>query len=371
MMRESLDGGNVTYRSNRHFDILNENIVFALKGSSTAQNYRDNFEARRTSYGQGLVLLNNTSHDEETLSDPWESVIRSAACGMIGGATMIFPGQELGISTTYGYDHYEVNLGKDIPHFKRWNSMAPIWADTDYGNDQLFLVYSGIQTARASSPALQSSNRWFIDGDGSNSKILATVKYEEANVPANQQDVVFGFANLDRNNNQSDNFKIPSALAALIGLDDARLYNVVNLAAYERPPAVTDRRSTLLWGTPRSGAELKSTGFFISMNRVPTSDAIWDTAPYEAQYLKLVDVTDPLVVDIDRIEVSGSDVMVSFASTPGHYYNLEVSTNDLGGSWTTVVANQRADAAAMTLTHVGGAAPDANFYRVRVSYVEM
>jgi len=35
-MTESLDGGAVTYRSNRHFDILNENIVFALKSAASA-----------------------------------------------------------------------------------------------------------------------------------------------------------------------------------------------------------------------------------------------------------------------------------------------------------------------------------------------
>lgn len=371
MMSESLDGGAVTYRSNRHFDILNENILFALPGATSYTAYRGIFEDRRTSYGQGLVLLNSTSHDEQSFADPWEGVIRSAACGMIGGTTMIFPGQELGISTTYGYDHYENNFGKQIPHFKRWNSMEPIWTDTDYGNDQLFSVYSGIQTARASSPALKSSNRWFIDGDGSNSKILATMKYEEANVPANQQDVVIGFANLDRSNVQSDNFKIPATLATLIGLDDARLYNVVNIAAYERPPTITGRRSALLWGSPKSGADLKSSGFFISMNKVPTVDGDWDTVPYEAQYLRLIDVTDPLVVDIDSIEVSGSDVLVSFASTPGHYYNLDVSMDELNGSWTTVVANEQADSTAMTLTHSGGSGQDAGFYRVRVSYVEL
>ena len=33
MMSESLDGDEVTYRSNRHFDILNENIVFSLRSS--------------------------------------------------------------------------------------------------------------------------------------------------------------------------------------------------------------------------------------------------------------------------------------------------------------------------------------------------
>ncbi|MFP6892556.1 MAG: hypothetical protein VCA18_02315, partial [Opitutales bacterium] len=34
-MSEALDGGAVTYRSSRHFDVLNENIVFALQSSST------------------------------------------------------------------------------------------------------------------------------------------------------------------------------------------------------------------------------------------------------------------------------------------------------------------------------------------------
>ncbi|PYI88309.1 MAG: hypothetical protein DME26_03850, partial [Verrucomicrobia bacterium] len=64
-MTESLDGGAVTYRSNRHFDILNENIVFALKSAANASDYRNIFEGRRNSYGQSLVLLNGTSHDEE------------------------------------------------------------------------------------------------------------------------------------------------------------------------------------------------------------------------------------------------------------------------------------------------------------------
>ena len=33
-MTESLDGGAVTYRSNRHFDILNENIVFPWQSAA-------------------------------------------------------------------------------------------------------------------------------------------------------------------------------------------------------------------------------------------------------------------------------------------------------------------------------------------------
>lgn len=294
MMSESLDGGAVTYRSNRQFDILNENTVFALKAEATTNTwaYRSIFEDRRSAYGQGLVLLNNASHDEETLSDPWESVVRSAVVGMMDGATLIFPGQELGISTTYGYDQYETNFGKQVPHFKRWNSMAPIWADTNYGNDQLFPVYSGIQSARASSPALRSSSRWFLDGDGNNTKIFATAKYEEANASPAISDVVIGFANLDRDNDQSDNFKIPAGLATLLGLQDGRTYNVKNIAAHiEQDPT---RRDQWLWETGISGADLQSGGFTVFTKKVPTIDGDWATAPYEAQYLKVYDVTAPV-----------------------------------------------------------------------------
>ena len=35
-LAESLDGGNVTYRSNRHFDIVNDNVLFDLYGDATA-----------------------------------------------------------------------------------------------------------------------------------------------------------------------------------------------------------------------------------------------------------------------------------------------------------------------------------------------
>src|SRR5581483_5494297 len=53
-MTESLDGGAVTYRSNRHFDLLNENIVFPLKNSSSTSDFRGIFDARRSAYGQSL-----------------------------------------------------------------------------------------------------------------------------------------------------------------------------------------------------------------------------------------------------------------------------------------------------------------------------
>ncbi|MFZ4682922.1 MAG: hypothetical protein ACOYMS_10490, partial [Terrimicrobiaceae bacterium] len=297
MMSESLDGGAVTYRSNRHFDILNENIVFPLKSATSKTDYRNIFEGRRSAYGQGLVLINNVSHDEENYDDPWEALIRYSVASTLDGAPMLFPGQELGISKTFGYSHYELNFGKQVPHFKRFNSMMPAWNDTVFGNDQLFPVYAGMGSARNFSRALRSSNRWFLDGDGNNPKIHAVAKYEAWGVSPTQQDVVLAFSNLDRNANQSDNFKVPEGLASALGLKDDREYNVKNIAAYLNPSnGMTGRRDVWLWGGGYTGAELKSNGFFLFMNRVPTmnssavgTDPAWNQRPYEAQYLKVYD----------------------------------------------------------------------------------
>lgn len=299
-MSESLDGGAVTYRANRHFDILNENIVFPLASASTNTDYRNIFEQRRNAYGQGLVLINNTSHDEANYTDPWEALIRYGVACSLDGVPMIFPGQELGISATYGYSHYELNFGKHVPHFKRFNSMQPIWDDTNFGNDQLYPVYSGIGAARAFSPALRSSNRWFLDGDGSNDRIHAVAKYESASALPAFSDVVLAFTSLDRNDDRQDNFRLPSALATLLGIQDARSYNVKNIAACLG--ADSSRRDQWLWNGSAgySGSHLKDTGFLVVLPKVPTmdwsanpSDPAWNQRPFEAQYLKLYDVTPP------------------------------------------------------------------------------
>ena len=290
-MSESLDGGAVTYRSNRHFDILNENIVFPLASASTAADYRSIFEGRRNAYGQGLVLLNNTSHDEENYTDPFQALVRYAVVNTVDGAPLVFPGQELGISRTFGYQSYETNFGKQIAHFKKFNSMMPIWLDTNYGNDQLYPVYSGIGQARQFSRALRSSNRWFLNGDGGNSKLYAVAKYEQDGASPTAQDVVLAFANIDRNNDEQDTFKIDPALATKLGIKDGRTYNVKNIAAYLGADA--NRRSYWLWNGNNgyTGAQLKTNGFTVFTKKVPTSDAVWGTAPYEAQYLKVYDVT--------------------------------------------------------------------------------
>lgn len=350
MMSESLDGGAVTYRSSRHFEILNENIVFPLKSASTKFDYRGIFDGRRSAYGQALVLANTTSHDEENYADPWQAVVRNAAVGMLDSASLIFPGQELGISTTYGYDHYETNFGKQIPHFKRWNSMTPIWNDGNFGNDQLYPVYSGIQTARNTSPALRSPNRWFLDGDGGNDKIFAVAKYETANASPATSDVILGFVNVDRDNNHSDNFKIPSALSDLMGLQDGRTYNVKNIAAYTAQQS--DRRDNWLWGSGISGTDLKSNGFFVQLYDVPTANSDWLAEPYEAQYLKVYDVTAPAATPVQPSKPNafsyeiGDSVTFDWDDIPGDaggvvpHYEVIVTVNGIAQSPTIVAASE-------------------------------
>jgi glycosidase len=297
-MTESLDGGAVTYRSNRHFDILNENIVFALKSAATASDFRNVFESRRSSYGQSLVLLNSTSHDEESYDDPFQAFIRYGVCGSIDGAPMIFYGQELGLSRTFGFDRYELNFGKMIPHFKKYNSLQPLFTpeNRNYGLDQLYPIYAAVGQARSFSRALRSSNRYFLDqtgGGGPQANIFSVAKYEQANGAPNFYDVVFAFANLDRNNNQQGNFNmnITQNGSNLFGIKSGRNYNVRNIAAYTGIDST--RRSTWLIPGNITGANLLNNGLFVLLKKVPTADAAWATDPFEAQYLKLYDVTPP------------------------------------------------------------------------------
>lgn len=292
-MAESLDGGAVTYRSNRHFDILNENIVFPLKSAGGASDYRNIFEGRRNAYGQSLVLLNNTSHDEESYDDPWQALVRYAVVSTVDGVPLIFPGQELGISRTFGYQQYEVNFGKQIAHFKRFNSMMPAWSDTNFGNDQLYSVYQGIGQARLFSPALRSPNRYFLNEDGNNQTIFGVAKYETRNGSPASSDVVFAFANTNRDLSPSGNFHLNADTdndgVNDFGIKPGRTYDLKNIAAYLG--FNVNRRNVFI--NRKTGAQLLTDGLFVAMNKVPTDNASWGTNPYEAQYLKVYDVTPP------------------------------------------------------------------------------
>lgn len=265
---------------------------------------RSLYEDRRSAYGKGLVLLNTVSHDEDNYADPWEALLRYAVHSTIDGAPMLFSGQELGLSTLFGFDLMEKYFGKFIPHFKTYNSMVPLWNDTDFGNHQLFHVYAGINAARQSSAALRSTNRYFLSllGGGVHSEIWSAAKYQTAAASPAFQDVVFAFVNVDRDSDHPANggevttfdVDVDSGAQNLFGIRAGRTYNTKNIAAYTAQDA--GRRDAWLWGVSgRSGADLLANGVTVLMKKVPTSVAAWTLAPYEAQYLKLYDVTPPPV----------------------------------------------------------------------------
>ena len=297
-MTESLDGGVVTYRSDRHFDVLNENLIYDLQSAASASDYRTAFDARRTAYGQAVILLNNVSHDEQTYSDPYEALIRYMACGTIDGAPMTFYGEELGISTYFGFDEYQLNFGKTIPNFMVFNDLQPICnpANRTFGLDQLWPVYAGVNQARQFSPALKSSNRYYLNQTGSETpqaNIFSVAKYQTANASPNFGDVVFAFSTLDRNDTQAGNFDVNVTQngSNLFGIQPARIYNVKNISAYLG--ADPNRRNDWLWGGGIAGSNVLANGVYVSLNPVPSSNAGWTNAPFEAQYLKLYDVTPP------------------------------------------------------------------------------
>jgi hypothetical protein len=369
-MAESLDGGAVTYRSGRHFDILNENIVFPLHAARNTGDFRTIYENRRDAYGQALVLLNTSSHDEDHYQDPWQALVRHAANSTIDGVPLVFPGQELGLSgavvppgdtqsgiTPFGYDRYEINFGKPIPHFKKYNSLMPLWLQTtpghasyNYGTSQLARVYEGIGQARKSSLALRSSNRHFLNlNDGTpHGQIFSVAKFEARNAAPNGSDVVLAFVNLDRDASPatigSNRFNVDidtdSDGVNDFGIKPGRRYDVKNIAAYLGTSP--GRRDAFLIPGGVSGGDLLSQGLYVSLNRVPLTDEAWTTAPYEAQYLKLYDVTPPpapgLPVPVSAFFGTVTGGEVTFSWTPAgdpeggiSGFHLQVGTT-AGGS---------------------------------------
>ena len=314
-MAESLDGGHVTYRSSRHFDVLNENILSDLHGARTAQNFRDIYDARRRSYGAAPVLLNTASHDEDNYRDPFEAFLRFAANSTIDGIPLISAGQELGLTgrivpggdpagKPFGYDLYETdpNFQKEIPQFKTFNSLMPLWRQAAAGNDaatRLLNLYATTGQARQASPALRSPGRAFLNlKDGTaHGQIFSVAKFERPNADPKAADVVLAFVNLavgadamtPTGNWFNVNVDVDKDGVNDFGIRPGRLYNVKNLAAYTGADAT--RREHLLWPAARDGADILANGVFVRLNRVPASSAGWASAPFEPQYLKLFDVT--------------------------------------------------------------------------------
>ena len=374
-MAESLDGGAVGFRSNRQFDILNENMVFRFTQDHVSYpgDFQKALEDRRESYGNGLILLNLTCHDEVM---PWgdaqATASRYAMVSAIDGVPMIFYGQEQAIckfernqgddGNWYGDDpddanewkgfvKFEQNFGKWIPHFKTWNAMH-VWTNppckAGEPNDSRAMAefYGRINLARQQSPALRSQNRWFLNDSN---KVMFVAKWEEEGALQKGKDAVFAAVLFLNDNMEGDHnghwgagctYDI-SPFAAKMGILNRadRLYNVVNLASTS---------TNFLWDEPKSGEELYANGLEITFqgswrwneqkgdkDELPATE--WTDGGNVVQFLRVVDVSG--FVPDDGLAILDPDPEASpleLAAGTASYAVVGTAGADVSGSisWT-------------------------------------
>jgi len=331
-MAESLDGyreingskrHGVGYRSSRHFDILNENIVFFWRdqffnyfdygnANPKTQPIWQQLDDRRNAFDLSPLLLNLTSHDEIMPHDAqWRIAYAYATVSGFDGAPMLLNGQEAGLQNNAAYytgrgidpgnnfGRYELNFSKSIPHFKRYNHMTNVWNNissgfaangSDWANN-LHSLYQRIGKARLASPALRSPNNYFLVGtNGWNPDMIGFAKYEAAGVSAASQDVVFVFVNnnYETSTNRYDSYNLNVELSPGVnwfGLQPGHSYNIVDL--------VSPNPTQQIWGANKTYTELTTQGFAVILNGNPFLGQ-------QAQYLKLIDKTDTAGKTLDN-----------------------------------------------------------------------
>lgn len=298
-MAETLDGGVPGYRSNRHFDILNESLVFNFTAAQINQStqLKSALEDRRNAYNGGAILLNLTGHDEIMPdNDTWITASRYAAVSAVDGLPMIFYGQEQGIqrfnpsdidNKNDGFLHsHELNFGKYIPHFKQWNKLT-VWEDPPDFSDGLAQWYGRVNWARLNSPALRSQNRYFLNkvGGGEEGSIFAVAKYETPFASPTNSDVVLAFSLFLRHNEAHFSSAATYDLQgpwSLLGLDTGKTYRIRNLAASDAFAYITN-------GWPRTGQDLWNNGLYVQLG----GGTLGDPITYDGQvvqYLKIEEV---------------------------------------------------------------------------------
>ena len=394
-MAESLDGfrevagtkrHGVGYRSSRHFDVLNENILYLWRDDFfDYRTYADQtnsnpnrttaliwnaFDARKNAFEMSPVLLNLISHDEIfPTDDQWSLVYAYAINAAMDGVPMMFYGQEngaqnnigeyggrsdFGISAGNNFARYETNFGKSIPHFKRYNHMTNIW-NAVWAAD-IRATYGRLNAARENSPALRSQQNYFLADAATtnwNPDIFAVAKFQSPGVSAATQDVVFAFINNDfrANYSRAASFKLNATTdsgANWFGIQPTHVYNVVNLAA--------TNPTTLLWEAPgQTGSTLIANGIYVGFQ----SNATWSGG--QAQYLRLLDITAgmgptnvndmfanedrlaaPVLLGLSNRTVAVGDTLafdVDFTQDPGDSVDLSCASTLAPGAWNFTAPN--------------------------------
>jgi hypothetical protein len=258
--------------------------------------------------------------------------------------------------------------------------------------------YGRVSKARLRSPALRSQSEYFLSTTNGwkDEDIFAIAKFEAPGVPAASQDVVFVFVNnnCQASTNRGNVFDVSADYNGdnWFGIESTHNYNVVDLAAANP----TNR----LWGTDKPGSEILSDGLYVGLNgniweggqlqylklidvaaTYPTdsqgnydgsnySNWDWDNDGLENQweidngldphsaigtngasgdrdgdgmsnedeYLAGTLADDPQSLLQAEIEINGSNVEVSWGSTPGIQYRMQSTDSLLPGeaSWQTL-----------------------------------
>ena len=393
-MAESLDGyrtvdgsprHGVGYRSSRHFDILNENILYLWRDDFfDYRTYADQtsnvpnrttaliwnaFDSRKNAFEMSPVLLNLISHDEIfPTDDQWSLLYAYAINAAMDGVPMMFYGQEMGAQNNFGeyggrsdfgidaknnFARYETNFGKSIPHFKRYNHMTNIWNAGWAAN--ILASYGRINWARENAPALRSQQNYFLADKSTtnwNPDIFAVAKYQKPGVSAATQDVVFVFVNNNFRANQARaaSFFVNATAdggANWFGIQPTHTYNVVNLAATN--PA------TLLWGPGILGSTLIANGIYVGFD---TNQTFYGG---QVQYIRLLDTTAgmtatnvndmflnepripaPVLATISNRSVVVSNTLaitVNYTKDPADVVTLSCQSTLAPGPWTFTAPN--------------------------------
>ena len=326
-MAESLDGGKVSYRSNRHFDILNESFVFAARNAGNPSELLAVTDDKKAAYNGGAVLLNLTSHDEVMpYSDPWKTASRYAMLATVKGLPMMFYGQEQGIvplegvtgehgegdivspnARWTGFAKFELNFGKWVADFKTWNKLT-IWEQPAMGDGTSFeashgmaRLYGQINWAREASPALQSDVQWMLDKtEGYRSgDVWAMAKAEEYGALANGKDAVLAFVLFVNTPHYTTDqtFSIPAGAASMLGLEAGESYTARNIAS-SNPDQV-------LW--TNTTEQLTSEGVWVNFTADQNGSAFYNDGAM-VYYLKLEKYTG--TSDPETIPANGGEVQV-------------------------------------------------------------
>ena len=341
-MAETLDGGKPGYRSNRHFDLLNENLVFQFTQSkiSDSSTLSYAFYQRGQSYAGGAILLNITSHDEVMAdNDPWLCASRYAAVSCMAGLPMVFYGQEKGIGlhdpaqpwlARDGFAEHELNFGKYVPHFKRWNQLT-VWTNTPPDSGGLDQWYGRVNWARLNSPALRSRNYQTLGTTGGpeDTGIFAVAKWENYGAGPATSDVVLAFTRFMEHGGghslDANTFSLQPVWGAL-GLDTSKSYTVRNLAS-------SDAFAEFTSGWPKTGTDLYNNGIYVSLP-VDTAGSITNDGSI-VQYLKLVEMpaetNSAPVISLPALHILALGSTTSFAVTVSDANGNAVTTNFAGG----------------------------------------